>query len=116
MAVGRPVDRLRHLSRIVNPGYVACHVAFFYLLCCRIWLYGIKHAAYGGVDMAESVVLVRCPLVPIPLAARGLAAVLARAGPAGALVADAAPAEACDPLHTEYMMLDGVTKISALFA
>jgi hypothetical protein len=37
-------------------------------------------------DVAESVVLLACPLGPIPLAARGLAAVLARAGPAGAVV------------------------------
>jgi hypothetical protein len=59
--------------------------------CCRIAFTGFKHAACGGVGMAESVVLVACPLVPIPLAARGLAAVLAGVGPAGALVADAAP-------------------------
>jgi hypothetical protein len=37
-------------------------------------------------DVAEFVVLLACPLGPIPLAARGLAAVLARAGPAGAVV------------------------------
>ncbi len=41
-------------------------------------------AAYGGADVAEFVTLLTCPLGPIPLAARGLAAVLARAGPAGA--------------------------------
>jgi len=40
-------------------------------------------AACGGVAVAESVVLLACPLGPIPLAARGLAAVLARAGPRG---------------------------------
>ncbi|MBV8541673.1 MAG: hypothetical protein JO364_09360 [Pseudonocardiales bacterium] len=40
--------------------------------------------------MAECVVLLACPLGPIPLAARGLAAVLARAGPAGAVI-DANP-------------------------
>jgi hypothetical protein len=44
----------------------------------------LKRAACGGADMAEFVVLLACPLGPIPLAARGLAAVLARAGPAGA--------------------------------
>ena len=41
-------------------------------------------AAYGGATLAESIVLLTCPAGPIPLAARGLAAVLARAGPAGA--------------------------------
>jgi hypothetical protein len=46
----------------------------------------IKHAAYGGADVSESLVLLVCPLGPIPLAARGLAAVLARVGPAGAVV------------------------------
>jgi hypothetical protein len=46
---------------------------------------GIK-AACGGAHVAESVVLLACPLGPVPLAARGLAAVLARAGPAGAVV------------------------------
>jgi hypothetical protein len=55
-------------------------------VCCRIILYGIKRAAYGDADGAEFVVLLACPLGPIPLAARGLAAVLARAGPAGAVV------------------------------
>jgi hypothetical protein len=52
-------------------------------MCCRIFLYGIKHAARGGADVAESVVLLACPTGPIPLAARGLPAVLARAGPGG---------------------------------
>ncbi|MBV8539066.1 MAG: hypothetical protein JO364_20435 [Pseudonocardiales bacterium] len=58
-----------------RPNYEPAH--------CRIRLYGIKHAASGGADVAESVVLRACPLGPVPLAARGLAAVLARAGPAG---------------------------------
>jgi hypothetical protein len=44
----------------------------------------IKHAACGGADVAESVVLPRMPAGPTPLAARGLTAVLARAGSAGA--------------------------------
>jgi hypothetical protein len=52
-------------------------------LCCRIWLYGIKRAAVGGAGVAGSVGSLACPAGPIPLAARGLAAVLARAGPAG---------------------------------
>ncbi len=52
--------------------------------CCRIWLYGIKHAARGGVCVvAEPVALLAGPAGPVPLAVRGLAAVLARAGPAG---------------------------------
>src|SRR5262249_52439274 len=46
---------------------------------CRIRLYGIKSAACGGADVRPS----RVPAGPIPLAARGLAAVLARAGAAG---------------------------------
>jgi hypothetical protein len=53
---------------------------------CRIPLYEIKRTAYGGADVAEFIALPACPLGPIPLAARGLAAVLARAGPAGAVV------------------------------
>jgi hypothetical protein len=53
-------------------------------VCCRIGLYGIKRAACGGADVAQFVVLLTCPLGPVPLAARGLAAVLARAVPAGA--------------------------------
>jgi hypothetical protein len=36
--------------------------------------------------MPEFVVRLACPLGPDPLAARGLAAVLARAGPAGAVL------------------------------
>jgi hypothetical protein len=40
-------------------------------------------AARGGADVAEFVVQLAYPLGPIPLAARGLAAVLARAGPTG---------------------------------
>jgi hypothetical protein len=53
-------------------------------VCCRINLYGDQGAAYGGAEVAEFGALLTCPLGPIPLAARGLAAVLARAGPAGA--------------------------------
>ena len=52
-------------------------------------LWDFKHAASGGAHMAEFVVLLACPLGPIPLAARGLPAVLARAGPAGAVVKSA---------------------------
>jgi hypothetical protein len=61
-------------------------------LVCSTWfnlgvaeyaLNGFKRAACGGADVAESVALLMCPLGPIPLAARGLTAVLARAGPAG---------------------------------
>jgi hypothetical protein len=44
---------------------------------------GIKRAARGGAAVAEAVVRLACPLGPVPLAARGLAAVLARAVPAG---------------------------------
>ncbi len=46
----------------------------------------LKHAAYGGANGAELRQNLTCPLGPIPLAARGLTAVLARAGPAGAVV------------------------------
>jgi hypothetical protein len=50
--------------------------------------------------VAESVVLLTCPLGPIPLAARGLAAVLARAGLAGAVVDELpAAADGEDPLR-----------------
>lgn len=64
-------------------------------VCCRITLYWIKRAACGGADVAGFVVLLACPLGPIPLAARGLTAVLARAGPAGAVV-DGRPGRAGD--------------------
>lgn len=37
----------------------------------------------GGVGVAELLVLLVCPFGPVPLAARGLAAVLARAASAG---------------------------------
>ena len=43
----------------------------------------IKSAACGDADVAESVVLLACPLGPIPPTARGLAAVLARDRPGG---------------------------------
>ena len=43
-------------------------------------------AACGGAVVAESVFPLACPLGPVPLAARGLAAVLARAGPAGVVL------------------------------
>jgi hypothetical protein len=59
------------------------HACISISLRCRIPLYGIKRAACGGADVAELVVLLTCPLGPIPLAARGLAAVLARVDPAG---------------------------------
>jgi hypothetical protein len=47
-----------------------------------LWVQG---AASGVADVAESVVQLElvCPAGPVPLAARGLAAVLARASPAG---------------------------------
>ncbi len=52
-------------------------------VCCRIGLYGIKRAGSADAGMAG----LRCFLTarpgPIPLAARGLAAVLARAASAG---------------------------------
>jgi hypothetical protein len=51
-------------------------------------LWEFKRAACGGADVAEFVVLLTCPLGPDPLAARGLTAVLTRAGPAGAVVDD----------------------------
>jgi hypothetical protein len=41
---------------------------------------GSESAACGGTVVAESVVLLAYPLGPIPLAARGLVAVLARTG------------------------------------
>ena len=44
---------------------------------------GIKSAAYGGADVVGLCTQVACPLGLAPLAARGLSAVLARAGPAG---------------------------------
>ena len=52
------------------------------LVRCRIFLYGIKapHAVWPRPAGRHLV----CPPGPIPLAARGLAAVLAQAGPAGA--------------------------------
>jgi hypothetical protein len=53
----------------------------------------LKRAACVGAVVAEFVVLLACPLGPVPLAARGLAAVLARAGPAGAVV-DVQPGDA----------------------
>jgi hypothetical protein len=40
----------------------------------------------GGADMAEPVVLLACPLRLVPLATRGLAAMLARTNPAGTVV------------------------------
>jgi hypothetical protein len=92
----RPPSRPKHSA---TEGYVTvtarpnrCHTLSRPLqrVYCRINLYGIKRAACGGADMAEFVVLLTCPHGPIPLAARGLAAVLARAGPAGA-VADQCP-------------------------
>jgi hypothetical protein len=43
----------------------------------------LKAAACGGADVADWVRQLACPLGPIPLAARGLAAVLARAGSGG---------------------------------
>jgi hypothetical protein len=42
----------------------------------------IKRAACDGADMAEFVVPFACPRGPVPLAAPGRAAVLARASPA----------------------------------
>jgi hypothetical protein len=42
----------------------------------------IKTAAYGGAHVADWVHQLVCPRGPIPLAARGLTAVLARALPA----------------------------------
>ena len=58
-------------------------------------LWGFK-AACGGADVVELVVFLACPLGPAPLAARGLAAVLARAGPAGTAV-DANPEPDAEP-------------------
>jgi hypothetical protein len=46
----------------------------------------LKSAACGGADVAGCVVLLACLLGPVPLAARGLPAVLARAGSVGAVV------------------------------
>ena len=45
--------------------------------------YRFEAAASGGADLADSIVSLACPLTPDPLAARGLTAVLARAGAAG---------------------------------
>lgn len=47
-------------------------------------------------DVAECVVLLACPLGPVPLAARGLAAVLASAGPGAGVVVDGRPRCICD--------------------
>jgi hypothetical protein len=46
----------------------------------------LSSAASGGANEARSVAPTQSPARPIPLAARGLAAVLARVGPAGAVV------------------------------
>ncbi|MDQ4031127.1 MAG: hypothetical protein M3332_02190, partial [Actinomycetota bacterium] len=46
--------------------------------------YGIERAAYGSANVLGLACPLACLRGPVPLAARGLAAVLARAGPAGA--------------------------------
>jgi hypothetical protein len=51
--------------------------------CLPNWTLWDQGAACGGAGVVEFVVLRACPLGPVPLAARGLAAVLARAGPGG---------------------------------
>jgi hypothetical protein len=53
-------------------------------VCCRISLYGIKRATSGGAGHGCVRPPPRLRAGPIPLAARGLTAVLARADPPGA--------------------------------
>lgn len=53
--------------------------------CCRIYLYGDQDAPPAAAPMLLSPWSPRVPAGSIPLAARGLPAVLARAGPAGAI-------------------------------
>jgi hypothetical protein len=55
---------------------------------------GSSSAACGDADVAECVVLLACPSGRFPLAARGLAAVLARGPARRALVVTAIPAAA----------------------
>ncbi|MDQ3765353.1 MAG: hypothetical protein M3460_28965 [Actinomycetota bacterium] len=52
----------------------------------------LKRAACGGTEWLSPVVLLACPFGPNPLAACGLAAVLARAGPVGAVWTNASTA------------------------
>jgi hypothetical protein len=52
-------------------------------MCCRIRLYDESNAAYGGVEVVQSVVRLACPPGRSRRCARP-AAVLARAGLAGA--------------------------------
>ena len=51
---------------------------------------GSRRLPRSSTRVAESVIRFACPLGPVPLAARGLTAVLARAAPAGALVTNQA--------------------------
>jgi hypothetical protein len=55
-------------------------------VCCRIRLYEDQGAARAGANVAGLRQSLTCPSGPAPLAARGLTAVLARAGPTGAVV------------------------------
>ena len=50
---------------------------------CEEFLFSGQDAACGGADVAESAVLLACPRGPVPLAARGLTAVLAAGRPGG---------------------------------
>ena len=59
-------------------------IRFITQRCCRIPLYGIKTPPAAARRWLGLLPLLACPPGPIPLAARGLAAVLARAGPTGA--------------------------------
>jgi hypothetical protein len=61
----------------------ACPVRVSSPRCCRIYLYENQGAGYAGADRRGFALFPRLSAGPAPLAARGLAAVLARAGPAG---------------------------------
>ena len=76
--------------------------------CCRIHLYGIK-AAFGGAEVAESPVPLTCPPRPVPRAARGLTAVLARAAQAGAGVT-VNPDVLCSAGTCEIEQLEGYSR------
>jgi hypothetical protein len=62
-------------------------VTWSYSLCVAETASKGSSAAYAARDVAGFVALLTHPFGPVPLAARGLAAVLARAGPAGLVVA-----------------------------
>jgi len=71
-----------HCTASSRPLYA--HTVTTHVRAVRNFLTLVKHAASGGADAPGSVVRLASPLGPIPHAARGLAAVLARVGPRGA--------------------------------